>query len=332
MVVALSGYYGFGNAGDEAILMALVREARRRGVEPLVLSADPKATEDLHGVQAVPRAKPAALAALARADGLLSGGGGLLQNATSNRSLAYYLGLVYLAQALNKPAWVFGQSLGPLSPWGRRFTAPALRRSRAVVVRDRTSLELARALGVRPERLHLGADAALLLEPPRVLREDRLVVVVPRGRLPTAANLRLREAAERLQALGFEVLVLGLQPRYDEDALELFEGFHRELSGDPRRVLYWIAQAGYVLALRLHGLILAAAAGTPYAGGSYDPKVKAFCEESGAPYWELPGDPEAMVRVALHRTVPDKSALRDLRIRAAEGFNRVWGRPAPQAG
>ena len=123
--------------------------------------------------------------------------------------------------------------------------------------------------------------------------------------------------------------MLGFQPGFDEPALELFDGFTRELSGDPRRVLYWIAQAGYVLSLRLHGLILAAAAGTPYAGGSYDPKVKAFCEESGAPYWELPGDPEAMVRVALHRSGPDKSALRDLRVRAAEGFNHVWGRPEP---
>lgn len=329
MVVALSGYYGFANAGDEAILLALVREARRRGVEPVVLSADPKATEALHGVEAVPRTKPAALAALARAEGLLSGGGGLLQNRTSNRSLAYYLGLVYLAQALNKPTWVFGQSLGPLNPWGRRFTAPALRRSRAVVVRDRASLELARSLGAPPDRLRLGADAALLLEPSRVSREEGLVVVVPRARVPLGANLRLREVAERLQAHGFEVLVLGFQPGFDEPALELFDGFTRELSGDPRRVLYWIAQAGYVLSLRLHGLILAAAAGTPYAGGSYDPKVKAFCEESGAPYWELPGDPEAMVRVALHRTGPDKSALRDLRVRAAEGFNHVWGRPEP---
>ena len=327
MVVALSGYYGFGNAGDEAILMALVREARRRGVEPLVLSADPKATEALHGAAALPRARPAALAALARADGLLSGGGGLLQNRTSTRSLAYYLGFLYAAQTLRRPTWVFGQSLGPLDGLGRSLAGPALRRSRAVVVRDRASLELARRLGVPPERLALGADPALLLEPPRVAREERLVVLVPRGRLPAEANLRLREAGERLAALGYEVLALGMQPRHDEAALELFEGFTRELSGDPRRVLYWIAQAGYVLSLRLHGLVLAAAAGTPYAGGSYDPKVKAFCEESGAPYWALPGDPEAMVQVALHRTGPNKSALRDLRVRAAKGFNRIWGRP-----
>lgn len=328
MVVALSGYYGFGNAGDEAILMALVREARRRGIEPVVLSADPAATQALHHVRAVPRARPPALVTLARADGLLSGGGGLLQNRTSNRSLGYYLGTLYLAQVLGKPTWIFGQSLGPLTSAGRRFAGPALRRSNAVVVRDRPSLELARSMGVRPERLLLAADPALLLEPPSVGREERLVVVVPRGRLPQVANLRLREAAERLQALGFEVLVLGFQPHYDEEALELFKGFHRELSGDPRRVLYWIAQAGYVLSLRLHGLILAAAAGTPYAGGSYDPKVRAFCTESKAPYWELPGDPEAMVRVALHRSGPDPSVLRAMRVRAAEGFNHIWGRPA----
>ncbi len=325
MVVALSGYYGFGNAGDEAILLAIVREARRRGVEPVALSADPAATEAMHGVAAVPRTRPGAVARLLlRSEGLLSGGGGLLQNRTSNRSLAYYLGLLYLAQAMRRPTWVFGQSLGPLSPGARRWTAAALKRSREVVVRDAASLELARGMGVEAR---LGADPALLLEPPRVAREERLVVLVPRGRLPDEANLRLREAGERLQALGYEVLVLGLQPRHDEAALDLFRGFTRELSGDPRRVLYWIAQAGYVLSLRLHGLVLAAAAGTPYAGGSYDPKVAAFCRESGAPYWELPGDPAVMVRLALHRPEPNRSALRDLRVRAAEAFNWIWGRP-----
>lgn len=328
MVVTLSGYYGFDNAGDEAILMAIVREARRRGIEPVVLSADPRTTESRHGVAAVPRARPAALAAILRSDGFLSGGGGLLQNKTSNKSLLYYLSLIYLAQLLRKPTWVFGQSLGPLNATGRRLTAPALRRSRAVVVRDRASFNLAVKMGVPGGLLTLGADAALLLEPPRVSREERLVTLVPRGSLPDEANLRLREVGLRLRELGYEVLVLGFQPGYDEGALDLFHGFERELSGDPRRVFHLIAQSGYVLSLRLHGLILAAAAGTPYAGGSYDPKVKAFCEESGAPYWELPGDPEAMLRVALHRAGPDRSALRDLRIRAAEGFNRIWGKPS----
>ena len=330
MVVTLSGYYGFRNAGDEAILMALIREARRRGVEPVVLSADPQGTESLHGAKAVPRMSLALARTLQQSDGLLSGGGGLLQNKTSGKSLAYYLGLLYLAQSLRKPTWILGQSLGPLSPGGMRLAAPALKRSRAVVVRDQESLKLARRMGVAPNRLRLGADAALLLEPPHVSRDERLVVLVPRARVPLEANRRMREVAERLQALGYELLVLGFQPNFDEPALELFNGFNREISGDPRRVLYLITQAGYVLSLRLHGLILAAVAGTPFAGGSYDPKVKAFCTESGAPYWELPGDPEAMVQMALHRAGPKKSALRDLKIRAAEGINHVWGKPPPR--
>ena len=329
MVVALSGYYGAGNAGDEAILMALVREARRRGHEPLVLSHNPAATERMHGVSAAPaRGLAAALKTVARAEGLLSGGGGLLQNKTSNGSLAYYLLLLRAAQLMGKPTWVFGQSLGPLSRGARRWTAGALNRARMVVVRDRSSLELAREIGVRPDVLRLGADPALLLEPPRVSREERLVTIVPRGNVPPAANLRLREVAERLREAGREVLVLGFQPGYDEEALDIFEGFDRELSGDPRRVFHLIAQSGYVLSLRLHGLILAAAAGVPYAGGSYDPKVAAFCRESGAPFWELPGDPAAMVKMAVHYLGPDKSALRDMRVRAAESFNWIWGKPA----
>ena len=324
MVVALSGYYGFNNAGDEAILLAIIREARRRGIEPVVFSADPINTEKTYNVKAVSRTSAKALGEIARSEGLLSGGGGLLQNKTSNKSLIYYLSLIYFAQVLRKPSWIFGQSLGPLSPAGEKLVSPALRGSRAVVVRDRQSYDLASRLGTAKSRLLLGADVALLLEPPRVGRDERLVTLIPRGNIPNEANLRLREVGWRLRELGYEVLILGFQPGYDEKALEIFKGFTRESSGDPKRILYLIAQSGYVLSLRLHGLILAAVAGTPYAGGSYDPKIKAFCEESGAPYWELPGDPDAMLRVAAHRVGPNKSALRDLRVRAAESFNYIW--------
>jgi len=325
MAIAISGYYGFDNAGDEAILMSLVREAKKRGIEPVVLSANPKRTEELHEVAAVPRFKPSAIKTLATSSGLLSGGGGLLQNKTSNKSLLYYLSIIALAQAARRPTWIFGQSLGPLSPGARTLTSHVLKRSRAVVVRDKHSLKLAQEMGIKEDRLFLGADAAILLEPPQVRREENLITLIPRGKLANQANLLLREVAQKLRSLNFEVLVLGLQPGYDEDALDLFAGFNREISGDPRRVQYLLAQSSYVLSLRLHGLILAAAAGTPYAGGNYDPKILSFCRETGAPYWDLPGDPDAITLMATRRLEPNKKAIRELKLRAASSFDFIWG-------
>ncbi|HFB39150.1 MAG TPA: polysaccharide pyruvyl transferase CsaB, partial [Oceanithermus sp.] len=52
MVVGIGGYYGYRNAGDEAILLAMAREIRARGLEALVLSASPQETAETLGVEA----------------------------------------------------------------------------------------------------------------------------------------------------------------------------------------------------------------------------------------------------------------------------------------
>ena len=78
MRLVISGYFGFGNTGDEAILagtLATLRELEP-ALEVTVASGDPAATEKAHGVRAVPRAGFARLLReLRAADGLLSGGG-----------------------------------------------------------------------------------------------------------------------------------------------------------------------------------------------------------------------------------------------------------------
>ncbi len=101
----LSGYYGFGNLGDEALLSVIVRTLRRRHAhcEIDVLSGDVEETARTYGVVATPRADPQAVRrAIAAADVVISGGGGLLQNATSLRSLVYYAGIVRLAVRANE--------------------------------------------------------------------------------------------------------------------------------------------------------------------------------------------------------------------------------------
>ncbi|MGI5882936.1 MAG: polysaccharide pyruvyl transferase family protein, partial [Dethiobacteria bacterium] len=92
--IALSGYYGFYNTGDEAILEAIIGIVRRRlpGAELVVFSADPDHTRQEYGVESVSRTCLFSIfRTLHRADLLISGGGGLLQDVTSLRSVAYYL-------------------------------------------------------------------------------------------------------------------------------------------------------------------------------------------------------------------------------------------------
>ncbi|MEW6421531.1 MAG: polysaccharide pyruvyl transferase CsaB, partial [Deinococcota bacterium] len=90
MRVAVSGYYGFGNTGDEAIALAITRELKKQGAVPLLLSQTPAETARAYGCESAARMNPAALlGALTRSQVLLSGGGGLLQDKTSARTLRY---------------------------------------------------------------------------------------------------------------------------------------------------------------------------------------------------------------------------------------------------
>lgn len=317
-MIVVAGYYGFRNAGDEAIAAAIAAELRRRGEGALLLSADPPHTAGL-GVRALPRMQPIGLArALLRGRALWLGGGGLLQDRTSRKSLLYYLGLLYAARALGKRVVVFNQSVGPLSPWGRAQVARALQKGGkqgavTCIVRDQGSAALLGELGI-PARL--GGDPALLLAPPPVQRNRAQVLLAPRGDQPQA-TAALHELADTLRAQGYTVRAAALYPDEDRQAALSLDP-QAETSGDPAEVLRLIAASGFVVGVRLHAPILAAAAGVPFLGVAYDPKVSGFCADAGAPHF-----PTSVGRAELLEALgkqPDWNAVADMKARARESF------------
>ena len=292
MRVLLSGYYGFGNVGDEAILAALTAGLRQRGHEVEVLSADPAATRRALDVAASHRLAGLPLA-LARADALVSGGGGLLQDATSRRSLRYYLGVIRAARATGLRTVVYGQSIGPLSLRGRTATVRALR-GLPVAVRDQASHRLLADAGIAAARV---ADAALAL--PRPDRQGGAgLLLVPRAGV-AGAREALTRLARTAAADGTAVRVAALQPGADvaeaarivaaADGVEVLE------LAEPDAALVACAAADAVVSVRLHGLILAARAGTPHLGIGYDPKVAGFLAASGGGAVEVPVPEGALV-------------------------------------
>jgi len=175
--VVISGYYGFHNSGDEAVLKAILtalsEESERSGIriEPIVLSADPAWTQAMYGVDAVHRMRPRdLLSAIRRSDGLISGGGSLLQDATGALTIPYYTGIMRLAQLLRKPTFVYAQGIGPVN---RRFMDPlirsVMRRSAYVSVRDAESAELLGRIGVARDRIEVVPDPVMGLPLPATL-------------------------------------------------------------------------------------------------------------------------------------------------------------------
>lgn len=158
--VVISGYYGFGNSGDEAVLHAILRALREEGeeqgiaIEPVVLSINPKMTERVHQVKAVHRLNMARIIqCIRRSDALISGGGSMLQDTTGLSTIPYYLGIIKLAQLLGKPTFIYSQGLGPIR---HRAYYPLIRhtfnRSAYISVRDAESVQLLEQIGVRPQQ------------------------------------------------------------------------------------------------------------------------------------------------------------------------------------
>jgi polysaccharide pyruvyl transferase CsaB len=324
MRVLVCGYYGFANTGDEAICLAICQELRALGHQVTVLSNNPAQTTKLYSVKAVKRMHPLITPlAVWQCDLLLSGGGGLLQDKTSSRTLSYYLGLIGLAKLLGKKVAVFNQSIGPLSENGKTRVAAALQGVNNIV-RDTGSLALLESLGLHPK---LGGDPALLLNAPAVTKNPNQVLIAPREGQAAATDC-LAELAKRLVQQGKKIVVLGFQPGWDDDELKAFEGIpnlETKSTDNPHEALGLIAASGAVIGVRLHAVILAAAARVPFYGISYDPKVQGFCRDAGALELPVQFDVGELEKAILERREPDWQAVETMQDRARQSFSWLGG-------
>ena len=103
--IVISGYYGFANAGDEAMLTAIIKSLRstEKSVELTVISGNPEMTSAQHQVNSIHRFNFfEIIKSLHGCDLLISGGGSLLQDVTSMRSLLYYLSILALGVILKR--------------------------------------------------------------------------------------------------------------------------------------------------------------------------------------------------------------------------------------
>lgn len=347
----MSGYYGFGNLGDEALLEAITTEIRRQRPDAVlrVLTANPGRAREL-GLEPVPRKSPLPVArALFGSDLLLSGGGGLVQDSTGAGSVAYYLGLVALARLLGRPSMLFCQGWGPIrTAKGRRLARLLTPLASLATLRDEESLRDVQATAPRlPARLT--ADPALLLEPPEprrmaaLLSEEGLAGEVgrlegPAGRHPgrgplVAVSVRPwpgapREAmAEALATFArtehARYVFVPFQPDRDREPSEWLAS---RLEGQatvvrprtPRETLGLLGCMDMVLGMRLHALIFAAGRGVPLLGLSYDPKVERFCARAGGLHLPLEGlRAEGLATALVHLLQGRAHARRQLAERVA---------------
>jgi hypothetical protein len=304
--ILVSGYYGFGNAGDEAILSSLLADIRdlRPGARITVVSGNPPDTEMEYGVEAVYWQDVGSAARTAEdADFMILGGGGLFQDHWPPRpehiltprhaNIDNWAGFALLARLTDTPLMIYGVGVGPLTtPAGRDYTRLAFTQAAAISVRDDESLGLLAEAGVDTARIVVAADPAYLLEPASVESPMSTAIAValrPWGDHPTRATWVIEAAAgldevvERLDVdLTFVPFQKSVAPIENDGALAAAVCQHMThidrttiLRGDyrPSQIAGLLAKAELVVGMRLHSIELAAVAGTPVVALAYDPKV-----------------------------------------------------------
>lgn len=301
--IVLSGYYGFDNLGDEAVLESILNNIQQAFGElhVTVLSADPAATRRLYGVHAIRRVSPVGvLKALWECDVLISGGGSLLQDVTGRLSIFYYLALIALGKLMGKKVMIYSQGIGPIrKPFNRLITKLILSRVDAITVREPNSRVDLVGIGIDPDKIIITADPVISLMPkedpvlqewlaafPAFIPGAPLIGLAFRGQdMAFGAMDKLAAMIKKLrEEKNANILLIPYHSVQDAavlDTLErLAEGMvipvRRDLSVD--EMLSLTAQLDVLVGTRLHSLIISAICGTPMIAVSYDPKIEYFME------------------------------------------------------
>lgn len=296
----ITGYYGFGNLGDELILSSMLKELK--DFEITVLYHRPGIRDQGSGIREIERNSLfKVMREVSKTDLLISGGGGLFQDTTSFFSLLYYLGIIALALILKKPVILYGVGIGPLRrKISRRLVKITLNRVLVIMVRDRYSLNLLKELAIDKPEIYLTADPVLSLEPPLIRGQGskrcglRVAFCLRQWKgLEERAIEAIEQAGNWLtENLKAEVVLLPFQPSLD---LKLCSKVKEKIKGaaliEPSKeeALEIISGFDLLVGMRLHSLILAAIAEVPMLGLGYDLKVNSFLEEIGQPVLRVEG-------------------------------------------
>ncbi len=304
--VVICGAYGKGNAGDDAILLAILSELRALSpnLSFHVLSRNPKETRLHYRVNAVYTFHFAQVAArLRKASLYINGGGSLMQDVTSWRSLWFYLWTLHAGRRLGCKVLMYGCGIGPITaPSNRRLTARVLQRCvDAITLRDPHSLQELEEMGVDAPELILSADPTVTLPaaPEDLIRglfqsqqmdpDGAYIgfIVRPWPGFDEKAAVFAEAANYAYQVHGLTPVFVPIEPRLDIPAAKKVTAElsvpHHLFSAlqTPAQTIGFLSQMRAVVSMRLHGLIFSAGQGVPLVGVVYDPKVRSFLSYIG---------------------------------------------------
>lgn len=305
--IVISGYYGFNNIGDESILTAVVDNIREKldPIEITVLSQNPSLTSEKFGVKSIYRMDfKKVIHSIRSCDLLISGGGSLLQDSTSKRSISYYLGIIWIAQLFKKKVFIYSQGIGPVSSKiNRFFIKKILNKIQYIVVRDEQSKELLCEIGIEKSHIYVTADPVIRVKKTgvnngaRILKDegyekDKEKITI--GFAMRGLKIKKNFVDEICKASQYILSNYNAQivfiPFYHKEDMVIIKEIQKKLSDQAfyvknkyltEEMLSIIGNMDILVGVRLHSLIHAAIMDVPMIAISYDPKINSFMHSLG---------------------------------------------------
>lgn len=307
--IVISGYYGFDNFGDDAILHVITSNLKNnlkktgQKLEITAISNNPPKIANDFNVKSIYTFDFASITrTLIESDILVSGGGSLLQNATSTKSLIYYLSLMFLSKFLGKKVFVYAQGIGPIKGKIPVFlTKAVLKIVDKITVRDEKSQNLLKTWGIKSI---LTADPVWNIDTKAINtvpgRKDKSVGIQLRE-WSTLDNKKLLNLAEAIKTcfdpLKYRIVILPLQEGKDDNVSSnlkrILENNFQYSNVEIKAVKGIFAKINqlnsldFLIGMRFHACLIAIKYGIPTLALGYDPKVKALAESSNIPHVDL---------------------------------------------
>ena len=275
----ISGYIGFDNFGDEAIAEVLTSHLKKLGAEKItVISSNPEKTSKLYDVDSCKMLD--FLKPIADCDIFISGGGSLLQDVTSLKSLLYYLALITYALALNKKVIIFAQGFTPFrTKIGKFLTKHILKHCHKISVRDIKSQELLNKLGIESE---LVTDPVYGIELDK--NQNKEGVGIQLRSYHSLNDIFLNQLADEVTKhfSNKEIKLFSLQDSLDLAPLHRFAEMleSRNIKSkiyqnlDTNKTIEELSKLEYLIGMRFHACLVSAKAGVKTLGINYDVKVQ----------------------------------------------------------
>ncbi|MBR2743029.1 MAG: polysaccharide pyruvyl transferase CsaB [Clostridia bacterium] len=299
------GYYGFNNSGDDALLDAVIQNllSLQPGLSLCVLSNMPHKLRDDTGIDFFNRFNIiSVIRTLHRSEALIYGGGNLIQDVTSTKSLIYYVSVLFCAQIMGTKTMLYSNGVGPVNKkFNRHIVKKIVNNVDVITLRESISHRFLNEIGVTKPDIYETADITLTLSPPsgeridelltgeNIAPDERFICVSVRNWKNNPASFEA-DLARTLDAVyeerGLKTLFIPFHEPYDREISQRIRALMKSdalmLSGsyNAQDIIGVISRGALVLGMRLHSLIFGAAADTRLCGIVYDEKVRGFLDSA----------------------------------------------------